>query len=176
MFERLALVVAAASMLIAGCSLFGDGIPKNRPLAKPPAPPCKLPGTKSPTCKQVGAGLVCDIDVSELNGGTYVYPDVLSVPRNATNVTIVWHLRVPGAHFEVDDGPLGLQQNPEFSNGAPTNDPNGAPPNATNGRKYRITFANSAASGAGPHDYTIQYRRGPHNRPKCDPQIISEAN
>lgn len=166
---------AATAVVLAGCAQTKSGTETPTPRADR----CEFAETKANTCTARGERTVCNIYVGEIAGRTHVYPYTLRVPLQATKVVVVWHLQVPGARFVKgggdEDGPkwaLGTSSS-EFEAGEPTQDPDGAQQGRPEGLRYRITFKNSP-TGAGPHGYVIQYRKGTKIM-RCDPFIVSEG-
>lgn len=139
---------------------------------------CALSNTEGNTCvRRPNGKRVCHLYVGVTTGGKpYVYPHVLNVARGTASDrprTLVWHLVDQRLEFTSQDGPIELKSNPEFEDGAPTDDADGDPDSTPGSkRKFRITFKNNQQV---PHDYRIAFRSG-GTVLTCDPRITNNAD
>lgn len=138
-----------------------------------------LPDTVSQdTCEYFGPPsnpnkAVCHIYVGGSQDTPVVYPYDLFVSKGVrNNVTIVWTLVDPGASFrDNNDGP-NFGNNPEFSQGGTTDDPNGASaPHGHGAKYYSVKFKNSP--GGRSHQYSVTFKPASADSVRCDPTITN---
>ena len=174
------LVSVSAALILGACA----GV--NPPTTVPPGGGGGTPGRLTLTCdfdkvaadtcdpKGASGKYVCHAYVGKASQ-YFVYPGIITVPQDARDVTVVWHLADQRYKFQdKDDGAFDFKPNGNpFSDGNTTKDHEGGSADGGSTNHYRVKFT-PPMTGGYKYKYSLKFRVP--GEVVCDPTITSSSN